>query len=256
MSRLVKQIIYGAIFVFFFGFIIFSIITSAFKSAPSCFDGIQNQNETGIDCGGVCVLDCSFKNIQPLRQSAPVKIFDDGLGRAVFLAEVINPNDNYGVASVFYKFLVYNSFGRVAETLSGQESFYPSQKKYIFESQVKTQLSNISKVALELLRPEWQSAHEFLMPNLSAPQNVKTDIVNNRIQVSGSLRNLGPITARDVKILAIIFDKVGNPLFASQTVIADLAGFKESPFVIFFPTSQFLSFQADLSAVKIFVTSK
>ncbi|MCR4289861.1 MAG: hypothetical protein NUV86_06345 [Candidatus Scalindua sp.] len=27
---------------------------------PNCFDGIQNQNETGVDCGGVCELNFGF----------------------------------------------------------------------------------------------------------------------------------------------------------------------------------------------------
>ena len=26
----------------------------------SCYDGIQNQDEKGVDCGGVCVIDCSY----------------------------------------------------------------------------------------------------------------------------------------------------------------------------------------------------
>jgi hypothetical protein len=30
-------------------------------AAETCFDGIKNQNETGVDCGGICKL-CEPKN--------------------------------------------------------------------------------------------------------------------------------------------------------------------------------------------------
>ena len=36
-----------------------------FEPSPSCFDKIQNQNEEGIDCGGVCKQCLEY----PLKQS-------------------------------------------------------------------------------------------------------------------------------------------------------------------------------------------
>ena len=36
------------------------------KPASSCFDAKKNQNEEGIDCGGVCVIACSF-NVESLN---------------------------------------------------------------------------------------------------------------------------------------------------------------------------------------------
>ena len=34
---------------------------------PNCFDGIQNQDETGIDCGGVCEINFGFVCLPPLE---------------------------------------------------------------------------------------------------------------------------------------------------------------------------------------------
>ena len=54
-KRNIKQIIIALIFfsiLFGFGFLIYSI---SIKPDPSCEDGIKNQKEEGIDCGGPCL---------------------------------------------------------------------------------------------------------------------------------------------------------------------------------------------------------
>ena len=55
------------IFIYLTFFLLFSLsLYFYFKPQPSCSDGKQNQNEQGVDCGGVCVQECDIVKAQPL----------------------------------------------------------------------------------------------------------------------------------------------------------------------------------------------
>ena len=51
-------------------FILISIISVilylALNKKPTCFDGIQNQGEVGVDCGGSCVILCRVQYTNPV----------------------------------------------------------------------------------------------------------------------------------------------------------------------------------------------
>lgn len=57
---------------------------------PTCFDGKQNQNEKGIDCGGVCTRLCSSDIANPIVLWQRSFVVTDGVYNAV--AYVQNPN--------------------------------------------------------------------------------------------------------------------------------------------------------------------
>ena len=49
-----KQFFYGIIYLVIFGLIGAGIYFALTSKEATCFDGIQNQNEEGVDCGGSC----------------------------------------------------------------------------------------------------------------------------------------------------------------------------------------------------------
>ena len=72
--------------------ILFSVFTYhfTFYSAPTCFDGVKDQNEVGIDCGGVCTYLCSIQVQEPsVRFVLPL---ENGSGRTDIVAYLDNPN--------------------------------------------------------------------------------------------------------------------------------------------------------------------
>ena len=42
--------------------ILFAFIQYENSKVPTCFDGIQNGGESGIDCGGTCALQCKVES--------------------------------------------------------------------------------------------------------------------------------------------------------------------------------------------------
>ena len=81
MQRRIKKIVYGVFWnALLLGIVILVYITWLVPK-PSCTDGIQNQNETGVDCGGSCTA-CSLKHLEQMRVVQPPEIFSLSSGKA------------------------------------------------------------------------------------------------------------------------------------------------------------------------------
>ncbi len=255
MNRSAKKIIYGVFYLAFLYFFAAFVYNVFLKPAPTCFDKIQNQGETGVDCGGPCAS-CPLSQAEPLK-TLSVEFFGTTAGKTVVLADALNPNQNYGVQNAPYEILVYNKNGAVIETVNGEESFRPSEEKHIFNADLQTSFRNIAKADLIFTNPHWQPASDFsLRPNLVLGSVLKTALVGEGIQVTGTVVNQAPFTAADVEIAALIFNKFGNPIFASQTLVVNLIGGGEANFVVVFPADSNLNAAFDPAATQIFFSSQ
>ncbi len=64
------------------------------KPAPTCFDGIKNQDEEEIDCGGSICISCEIKTLKEVEviwvQAIPLNqnLYD-------LAAKIRNPNPNF-----------------------------------------------------------------------------------------------------------------------------------------------------------------
>lgn len=255
MHRSVKRFIYGVFYITLFVFIIWFFYHVQLKTAPTCFDKILNQEEIQIDCGGTCQA-CEVLGVKPIKLVGPVRVFGSNSQRTVFLAEAINQNIGEAATQAPYKFLVYDNYGRLVEEILGTESFYPSQKKYIYTANVRTSYRIITKVDLEFRKPTWQNAKEILKPNLVLGEDFATQIEGGAPRVSGKIKNQGSLLARDIKIIAILSDQFGIELFASETLIPTLLGFEEKSFVVSFPVDSNLAGQVDQSLTQVFFSSR
>src|SRR5882724_8010535 len=98
MDRRAKQIIYGIAFLLFWALIFTGVYFIFFHAAASCFDGVQNQNEEGIDCGSVCPTSCLPQTLAPIELVEPVKNFIVDQNHLSFLATVKNQNPAYAAS--------------------------------------------------------------------------------------------------------------------------------------------------------------
>src|SRR3989344_3830137 len=127
--RFLKQFLYGGFYLFLWliaGFLVYLIF---FRTTASCFDNIQNQNETGADCGGVCGIDCELKYINPLTVSRPL-IFKNN-DQISLWAKIRNPNLAYGSDKMEYKINFYDSQNNLLLSLSRSAFIYAGEAKDI-----------------------------------------------------------------------------------------------------------------------------
>lgn len=148
LKRNIVTIVYCGLWVLFFG-----VIYLLFGPPPtSCFDGRQNGNEQGVDCGGRCMKQCAV-NLPPTVIEAAFIAVRPGLGDVV--AMVKNPNANVGTNQLHYKFVLYDASGAVLKTITdattGQISRGP---EYILPQQTRPLIQQGVAVAGTVARVE------------------------------------------------------------------------------------------------------
>lgn len=231
-KRLSKQLIYGS---GFFTVIFLFLLTAYFvflKSAPSCFDNKQNQNEAGIDCGGVCAP-CEMKTLLPLK-SDWVKYFSVN-NKAAITAQIRNSNTNYAADYFFYTFDIYDKNKNKIKSIEDRSFVYNSDVKYLFEI-TDIDYSNISNVDLLIGRISWKSKEEFKKPKVSIREEITKAGENEKgIEVSGILVNENPFLLSKATIVSFLNNNNKIKISVSKTELENLESFSEKPFKIFFP---------------------
>ncbi|MDD2730900.1 MAG: FxLYD domain-containing protein [Candidatus Portnoybacteria bacterium] len=126
-----------------------------FYQGASCFDGKQNQNETGIDCGGVCIS-CERLTAQDVKISW-VRFFSLENNRYDLAAEISNPNSNFGLGKLNYNFQLKGEDGQTISK-SGSAFILPGQTKYLVEANFDAgqKIKSISLVLPSIDKNDWQ----------------------------------------------------------------------------------------------------
>jgi hypothetical protein len=114
-SRILKQMTISFGYFVFFSVVFFSVYYLFIRVPPTCTDGKQNQDEMGIDCGGICTNQCE----PPLNAkdivTREVAFVPADRGSYDVLARIYNPNDIAGASQFSYKLALRDSAGNVPE---------------------------------------------------------------------------------------------------------------------------------------------
>ncbi len=231
--RIIKQLIYGALYLTIFGGIALGIYHLSIGLSPSCFDDRLNQGEAEIDCGGPC-MSCELKNLKPLRTSVESFGVDGSTNVVINLA---NPNLNYGAESFSYTLNFYNRSQEKIFSLTKDSFIYSAEaQKILLEPNLKIDFNSISgKPELILENFKWKPISEFQEPEVQTRQ-VRTEASNRIVTVSGLLSNRESFGLSRVVVGALIYRKLNenqNELFGiSKTVLQSLKPFEERSFKI------------------------
>lgn len=226
-----RRVQYGTGFCLFWLGMFTWVYFAYFYVGPTCFDGTQNADETGVDCGGSCVRICTFDVVAPTVSWARSFPSNSGLYNAV--AYIENRNQFAATPEIKYTITLYDNEGLITErsgtTLLPPDSLYP-----IFEDRIDTNGRTPTQTFVELEPATlWQPA----------PKATKQFTVTNR-QLSGvdyrprldaTIFNNDIEEAEEIEVVATIFDRDGNALTASRTFVDDLPGKTEEDMVFTWP---------------------
>ncbi len=191
------------------------IYYAQFYSAPTCFDNIKGGDERAVDCGGSCVRICAF-DVQPLRivWAKSFKITD---GQYNAVAYVENKNTTIGTPELGYTFALYDDEGLIIErkgkTALPINGTYPLFEGRIFTgSRVPTRTELTFSDGVVWL-PGTMGTEQFSL--------IKRDLVgaDSSPRLLAEVRNNALDEAKNVEIVATIFDTQKKPLTASRTVV-------------------------------------
>ncbi|MEY2640671.1 MAG: hypothetical protein RL150_64 [Candidatus Parcubacteria bacterium] len=198
--------------------IVGTYVFTVFYEPANCFDGKQNGGEAGIDCGGSCELMCRHQIIEPVVHWQ--RLFEVAPGIYNVLAYVENPNPEAGVDEVGYTFGIYDADNVLLQERRGTMKLPPKAIVPVIENTLSAGTLRAARVSFSFTtdmvwkRRESEPAHlviadEELLDVATAP----------RIEAQLQNTNIAPI--RNVRVLAILYDRSDNALTTSST-LADI----------------------------------
>lgn len=226
-----RRMQYGVGSAMVLGFIAVAVYAVFFIQPPSCFDGEQNGNERGIDCGGNCVRICA-SDVAPLKvEWARSFRVTDGQYNAV--AYIANTNQTAATPAVSYSFALYDEAGLITER-RGTSIIPPNSVYPIFEPRIQTGGRTPTQTFITLDPPElWLPAQAGRGQFRVVSRELFGVDVQPRLEAM--IENTALTEAKDVEVVATIFDSRGNALTASRTFIDRFAPRTQEKLVFTWP---------------------
>ncbi|MEX0918841.1 MAG: hypothetical protein WDZ85_02625 [Candidatus Paceibacterota bacterium] len=192
------------------------------RPAPTCFDGIKNQDEKGIDCGGSCRRICSA-DVKPLRVLW-VRPFAVTPNMHSVAALVENPNNTAGVSSLDYQLRLVNTAGETLAIKSGRSEARADGQFIIFESNIIT-TEPAARAFLDLAEDQfWE---ELPARRYHLPVTQRSFQAEPAPRLTASISNRETIDFTDLPVVVVLADADGNAFAASRTVIEYLPRFSD-----------------------------
>jgi hypothetical protein len=201
--------------------VLIAIFYKTFTVAPTCSDGIQNQGEQGIDCGGPCPYLCTA------LEQTPVVEFTQALQTPAGLTDVIayiqNPNLYAYTLSVPYTLSLYSSENTLAApTMSGTIALPPGAIVPVFIPNISSGKSGVTSAFLTIDPSviQWQSGRDTrIIPTVSNTVLTGSTAIP---RITSMLTNPSTTPLSNIKVVVAVFNASGNVIAASQTVVPSI----------------------------------
>lgn len=197
------------------------IAIAVLYKAPSCSDGVQNQDEAGIDCDGSCAYLCSA------LEQPPVVIFTqaipNGSGRTDVVAIVENANTGVAAKAVPYTITLYGANQVLVQRVTGRVDLPPSSRVAVFVPGISSGYQEDVRAFLTIdpLDVRWYS-----MP---VDARVVPVVANTTLagtadapRIEAVLKNPETMVMAAVKVIVLVHDARGNVIAASQTIVPSI----------------------------------
>jgi len=227
--------------------------SGARTSTSQCADGVQNNGEEGLDCGGLCAA-CDADENSAITVQFPVAVLGlRSLDRAVVLGTIRN-TDEAMAGEAEYRATLFDIRDKVLQTIPGQISVPPGEEARLFISAVTVPFSEIARADIEL---EAAQLKQETIPRkgsvvFSGSPDVSV-VENERITIAGTVENRNPVSVETIEILAVLMDGSGNELFAARTLVSRVESFGTRDFVIAVPYDNDIAARMDRGATRLFV---
>jgi len=215
----------------FFAIIFAIILFSIFNTAPTCFDGIQNQNETGIDCGGPCNLLCRAAYSNPVVIWGPRWEKINGVYN--FLTYAQNPNIGVGAKDVVYLFKVYDKDGVLLYQKNGTTIIPANNNFVIFENSVDFNDKIPVRAEFDFTKNITWEKMEATQSSIVVVSKNLTDDVEPKLLVT--LSNSTHKSISNIESVAILYDENNNAVAFSKTKTDSISAGGTSDIVFTWP---------------------
>lgn len=189
---------------------------SFFYTPASCSDQKQNQNETGVDCGGACARLCVAPALSTLWPPRAVKVAP-GVYHVVTLVK--NP-DTTASGKFPYSVSLYDTENVLVAVRDGTFSIGPGEVAPLFEANIITGERIPSRAFVDIERGEFYTASR----ETPAVRVDGFQVDSGQARVTATIENTSLSPFKRVTVTALLYDENDTLMQASQTVLEDLRG--------------------------------
>jgi hypothetical protein len=246
LQRNHKRILIIGIYLVIF-FLLGWMIYSWLRPAETCVDKKMNQNETGIDCGGVCGACEKVYETQDLiiKEKAFVPA---GQGKYDAMLRISNPNNQIAGSNFSYNLKLIDVNGNILAERSGKNFILPVESKYIIETDF--QVNGIpAQIEATLSNPVWEEFFGYERPELNI-YSKSYDLISSGIgysEAKGLLRNESSFDFNSVIIKVVLRDAGGQPIAFNKTEMNTINAGGQRDFRLLWP----LNFPGDVQGVEM-----
>ncbi len=229
-----RQLFFGLIFLLIVGLVVGLPAYFYFFNKPeTCFDGKMNQNEGGVDCGGMCQRACMQDVIaEPIVLWA--RAFEVTDGKYNLVAYVQNPNINYISEPVEYAFKVYDKNNVLIGLRNGFMSVPPVKSYPIFEQGFDAGEREPAKVLFQFNDRITWNRYNFTRPELGVSEPTVTKATSTP-RIDATVINNTLTRFENVEVVVVVYGEDENAFASSRTFIPLLQSRSQAPITFTWP---------------------
>ena len=207
-----------------------------FRSTPTCSDGVQNGDETGIDCGGGCQKLCTPESL-PIVEKGDPRVLLVATSTYEVAALLENPNQDAKVSHARYTVKLYGADSLAPLRSIEGEVYVPKGATFaVFEGPFEFADGGVPVRATL----EWDEASLVWEKDAKAlPQLAVSQTQFSRLESSPKLEamigNTSLNEVDNIDLTALLFDADGNIMAASKTFVDSLAAGEEKQAIFTWP---------------------
>lgn len=230
-----KRIIIISVYLLIFAFLAIAIY-AFWPSNETCFDGVRNQNEEDIDCGGVCQKECHKIEAKDLIVEKAGTVPGGSAGQYDFFARISNPNAAFFNRRFEYTVVFLDQSGKILAERKGSSFIFPGERKYIVENNFT--VSEGHSAELKILNSDWSNIGDYYeRPNLKIINKSYAETSQGTAfsEAYGLLKNESPNDFDSIEIKIILKDGTGEVIALNSTLMKTVKSGEERDFRVQWP---------------------
>lgn len=181
----------------------------------SCTDSVLNQDEEGIDCGGVCAKLCRAPRVSAVWARA-VEI-SPGVFHAV--AMVRNPETGAGTKTLPYSFKLFDAKNILVAERTGVMQLNPGEVVPLLETNIVTRERIPVRTFVDFGVAQWVKGARVESPLRVIPGGLPDPAT---LLLTASVENKTALPVENIVLTALLYDAEDIVVTASQTTIDHL----------------------------------
>ena len=237
-KRFFKKIVISLIYLSLLLLVVWGIYSKFFRHIPTCSDGVRNQNEQDVDCGGVCQKDCGI--VAQKLIVGKIGVVPSGIANKYdFYAQVTNPNATFGDKSFYYTINLKDASGNIIASRKGSDFILPGEHKYVIENNVESSVPP-GTLDFTINSSDWVEFNSYYeKPNLQIINKNYSEVSGGVgfSEATGLLKNASAFDFDLIKIEIILEDSNGTVLALNSTQMKTVASGEQRDFKVSWPNS-------------------